>query len=212
MPDAQGRPTLADLIAEIEDDIERADLNRQVATAVDRAIRHYRSERYFFGERTVTFVTVPGGDVYGRGDDPALPDLMAVDAAFLIECGLTYPLQRISEAELEARDDPAHQDRPVAYSYFDRTLRLWPVPSDEWTVRLTAHVGLRAPALDEANAWTDEAGSLIAAWAKRHLALNSLRDPALATAQDAVVTMEERRLRGRSNVIASSGRIQAYDL
>ncbi len=34
MPTQDGRPTLADLYAEIADDIERADLGPQIATAV----------------------------------------------------------------------------------------------------------------------------------------------------------------------------------
>lgn len=212
MPDATGRPTLGDLIAEIEDDIERADLNAQVAKAVDRAIRHYQPERFFFNETILTFVTLPGSDVYFGGDAPAIPDLMAIDSVVLIEAYRATPLTRISETRIEASDDPGSWSRPCSYSYFDRSMRLWPIPSGEWTVRVMAHVRLPAPDLDEANAWTDEASGLIAAWAKRHLALNSLKDPALANAQAILIDDEWRALRGRSNVIASTGRIQSYNL
>lgn len=212
MPDNQGRPTLAELIAEIEDDIERADLGVQVAKAVDRAIRHYQPVRFFFNERSLTFQTAPGTDLYGRGDRDEIPNLLAIDSAVLIESEQTAVLRRMPETEIERLDDPAGPSRPCAFSYFDRSIRLWPVPSGEWTVRLTAHVLLPAPALDEGNAWTDEAGSLIAAWAKRHLALNSLSKPALAQAQTILIADEERSLKGRSNVIASSGQIQAYSL
>ena len=209
MPDAQGRPTLAELIAEIEDDIERADLGAQVAKAVERAIRHYQPVRFFFNERSLTFQTLPGTDLYGRGDRDEIPNLLAIDSAALIENEQTAMLRRMAETEIERLDDPAGPARPCAFSYFDQGIRLWPVPSGAWTVRLKAHVLLSAPALDEGNAWTDEAGSLIAAWAKRHLALNSLSKPSLAQAQALLVADEERRLRGRSNVIASSGQIQA---
>lgn len=209
MPDNQGRPTLAELIAEIEDDIERADLGAQVAKAVERAVRHYQPVRFFFNERSLTFQTAPGIDLYGRGDRDEIPDLLAIDSAVLIEGQQTAVLRRMPETEIERLDDPAGPARPCAFSYFDRSIRLWPVPSGAWTVRLTAHVLLPAPALDQGNAWTDEAGSLIAAWAKRHLALNSLSKPSLAQAQALLVADEERRLKGRSNVIASSGQIQA---
>lgn len=212
MPDNQGRPTLAELIAEIEDDIERADLGAQVAKAVDRAIRHYQPVRFFFNERSLTFQTFPGTDLYGRSDRDEIPNLLAIDSAVLIENEQSAVLRRMPETEIERLDDPVGPARPCAFSYFDRGIRLWPVPSGEWTIRLTAHVLLPAPDLDQGNAWTDEAGSLIAAWAKRHLALNSLSKPALAQAQSLLVADEERRLRGRSNVIASSGQIQAHNL
>lgn len=212
MPDAQGRPTLADLIAEIEDDIERADLYDQVARAVDRAIRHYQPVRFFFNEASLAFTTLAGADVYGGGDASEIPDLLAIDTAVLIEDGRTTVLQRIPETAIEALDDPASSARPCAYAYFGRSIRLWPVPSGAWTVRLTAHVLLPAPVLDQGNAWTDEAGNLIAAWAKRHLGANSLRKPSLVAAQTPIVEAEERRLRARSNVIASSGQIAAHGL
>ncbi|GJE29805.1 phage adaptor protein [Methylobacterium organophilum] len=212
MPDSQGRPTLAELIAEIEDDIERADLNPQVALAVNRAIRHFQPQRFFFNERILTFETIPGADVYGRGDVLDLPDLFAIDGVVLVENGQSYRLKRVPETRIELYDDPASAAQPTLFSYFDRSLRLWPMPSGAWTVRVMAHVRLPAPELDEANAWTDEAGSLIAAYAKRHLALNSLRDAALAKAQQIVVDEEAGRLLGQSNVLASSGQVAAYDL
>lgn len=212
MPDRAGRPTLRDLIAEIEDDIERADLNHLVAKAVERAIRHYQSHRFYFSEGAASFATLPGIDVYGRGDAVALPELLRIDSVVLIENGRTIPLCKISEGVLEAADDAASAGRPIAYSYFDRSLRLWPMPDAEWTVRITGHLSLPVPALDEANGWTDEGSNLIAAFAKRHLAENSLSNRSLAAIQEGVVAREEQRLRARSNVIATTGLIKAYSL
>ncbi|MGE8126606.1 hypothetical protein ACQKQD_06470 [Methylobacterium sp. NPDC080182] len=212
MPTQDGRPTLADLYAEIADDIERADLGPQIATAVDRAIRFYQPDRFFFNEGFVTFQTMAGADVYASGDANGIPDLMAIDSAVMLDGECPTVLQRVDEAWIEKGDQPTNQSRPCAYSYFDRSIRLWPMPSDAWTVRLMAHVRLPAPALDDANAWTDEASSLIAAWAKRHLARNVLRSPAMARDQAEIVAEELNALRGRSNVIASTGQVQAYYL
>ncbi|WP_311274795.1 hypothetical protein [Methylobacterium sp. WCS2018Hpa-22] len=74
MPNAQGKPTLGDLIDEIADDIERADLDRQIEIAISRAIRHYQPERFFFSERILTFETLAGTDVYFGGDAPDIPE------------------------------------------------------------------------------------------------------------------------------------------
>jgi hypothetical protein len=212
MPDSLGRPTLAELHAEIADDIERADLAPQIATAVERAIRYFQPERFFFNEGFVTFRTMPGMDVYAAGDAAAIPDLMAIDSAVVVENDQTWTLRRVDEAWIERADDQASAAYPCAFSYFARSLRLWPVPSGEWTVRLMVHQRLPVPPLEQGNAWTDEASSLIAARAKRHLALNVLRDPAMAQAQAVIMADELEALRGRSNVIASTGQIHAYHL
>ncbi len=86
------------------------------------------------------------------------------------------------------------------------------MPSDAWTVRLMAHVRLPAPALDDANAWTDEASSLIAATRSGTSPATSLRSPAMARDQARDRREELSALRGRSNVIASTGQVQAYYL
>lgn len=213
MPNAQGKPTLGDLLDEIADDIERADLDRQIAVAVDRAIRHYQPERFTFNERILTFQTIPGADVYGGGDASEIPGLLAIDSVMRIEGEQSYPLQRIAETAVERLDDPGSATQPCAYSYFDRSIRLWPMPSGDWTIRLAAHVELPAPKdRDDTSAWVDEASDLIAARAKRHLGLNVLRDPALAQAQGLLADEAFRSLRGRANRIASSGQIRAYHL
>ena len=213
MPDPQGNPTLGDLVAEIEDDIARADLTPQVRTAIARAIRHYQGERLGFNERTLTFVTAPGVDVYGRGDLAEIPDLYAVDTLVLIEADTVYALHRVPEAAIERCQNLVAGARPCRFSFFDRSLRLDPVPDAEYVLRVSGHVRILAPqADDDTSPWFDEASSLIAAWAKRHLAMNSLRDPALATAQTALVDEAFRTLRGRANRAASSGVIRAHDL
>jgi hypothetical protein len=201
MPNAQGKPTLGDLLDEIADDIERADLDRQIAFAVDRAIRHYQPERFTFNERILTFLTLPGTDVYGGGDMPEIPSLLAIDSVMRIENEQTYPLTRIAETAIERLDDPGSATQPCAYSYFDRA------------IRLAAHVEVPAPTnRDDTSPWVDEASDLIAARAKRHLGFNALRDPAFGKAQEILANEAFRSLRGRANRIASSGQVRAYYL
>ena len=213
MPNAQGKPTLGDLLDEIADDIDRPDIPEKIASAVTKAIRHYQPERFFFNEKILTFQTVPGADVYGSGDASEIPGLLAIDSAVRIENDQSYVLKRIAETAIERSDDPASASQPCAYSYFERSIRLWPMPSGVWTVRLVAHVQLPAPkGRDETSPWVDEAVDLIAARAKRYLGLSVLRDQTLAQMQDVLATEALKSLRGRTNRIASSGQIRAYDL
>lgn len=213
MPDSQGNPTLLDLVEEIANDIERADLDRQIRIAVDRAIRHYQPERFSFNERTLTFLTAPGVDTYARGDLGEIADLYAVDTLVLVENDQPWPLRRVPEADIERRQDASSQSRPCSFSFFDRSIRLDPVPDAVYSLRLTGHVKVAAPAADDLTSpWVDEAGTLIAAWAKRHLAMNSLKDRPLAEIQAMAVREAFTELRGRANRAASAGVIRAYHL
>ncbi|WP_430913911.1 hypothetical protein [Methylobacterium sp. sgz302541] len=156
---------------------------------------------------------MPGVDVYGRGDAAAIPDLYAIDSVVMLDGNQSYPLGRIPEAWIEAADSPTSASRPCSYSYFDGSLRLWPIPSDAWTIRIAAHLRLDVPTDDAApSPWFDEARDLISARTKWHLALHVLRDPALKAAMDVAAADAFTTLKGRANGIASSGRIEAYDL
>lgn len=206
------QPTLSDVLGEIGDDLDRPDLEPQIRRAVAAAVRRFQPDRFGFNEGIVTFPTIPGADVYVAGDSPAIPGFMAIDSVGLIDGDQTWPLKRIDEAQIEALDDPASATRPVAYSYFGRSLRLWPMPSDVRTIRVMGHLRLDLPPQDEApSPWFDEGRDLIVARAKWHLALNVLKDTALQGAMDAMTADALDALRGRSAVIASTGQVQAWD-
>lgn len=213
MPDPQGNPTLLDLVEEIANDIERADLSRQIRIAVDRAIRHYQPERFSFNERSLTFLTAPGIDIYAGGDLGEIAGLYAVDTLVMIQDDQPYPLRRVAEADIECRQQANDQAQPCCWSFFDNSIRLDPVPDAAYSLRLSGHVKIAAPAADDdTSPWVDEAGTLIAAWAKRHLAMNALKDRALAEIQEMAVREAFNELRGRANRAVSAGVIRAYHL
>ena len=125
---------------EIANDIERADLSRQIRIAVERAIRHYQPERLTFNERVLTFVTAPGVDTYARGDLGEIADLYAVDTLVLVENDQPWPLRRVPEADIERCQVATEMSRPCRFSFFDRSIRVDPVPDAAYTLRLTGHV------------------------------------------------------------------------
>lgn len=205
-------PTLTDVLSEIVDDLDRPDLEPQIRRAVSAAVRRYQPDRFGFNEGFATFLTIPGADVYGSGDAPAIPGFMAIDSAVLVDGDQTWPLKRIDEAMVEALDQPASASRPVAYSLLAKSLRLWPMPSEVWTIRLMGHLKLDLPpADDDPSPWFDEGRDLIMARAKWHLAVNVLKDATLKAAMDVMTADAFNTLRGRANVIASTGQVQAWD-
>ncbi len=206
------KPTLADVLSEIMDDLDRPDLEPQIRRAVSAAVRRYQPDRFGFNEGFATFLTIPGADVYGSGDVPTIPGFMAIDSAVLVDGDQTWPLKRIDEAQVEALDQPASASRPIAYSLLAKTLRLWPMPSEVWTIRLMGHLRLDLPESDDApSPWFDEGRDLIMARAKWHLAVNVLKDANLKAAMDVMTADAFDTLRGRANVIASTGQVQAWD-
>ncbi|TXN32545.1 hypothetical protein FV232_00865 [Methylobacterium sp. WL30] len=205
--------TLGDLVVEIMDDLDRPDLEPQIRRGIAAAVRHFQPERFAFNERILTFQTIPGADVYGKGDAPAIPGLYAIGSVVLVDGDQVCDLNRVAETWVESADQPASEAQPCAYSYFDSTLRLWPVPCDAWTIRLSAHVKLDIPAEDDTpSAWFDEARDMISARAKWHLALHVLKDAGLAAAMQVAFTEAFGTLRARANGIASTGQIQAWNL
>ncbi len=213
MSDPTGAPTLADLVAEIADDLARPDLDAQIRRAIVAAVRRHQTARFGFNEQVFTFQTLPGTDVYGGDDALAIPDLIAIDSAVLVENDEARPLRRIPETAIEEWDDQASASYPCAYSYFGRSLRLWPMPSGEWTIRILAHARLDVPDEDTTESpWFGVARDLISARAKWHLGLHVLRDEKLAATMSAAEADSLRSLRAAANTIASSGAVQAYDL
>lgn len=174
--------TLAAMIAEIESDTERSDTTA-IRSKIQAAIRHYQPTRFFFNEsRDVTFPTVIGQTEYSFASDIGT-EFYKIDGVWLTEGTNVYGLRRCDYRALGVLlDGAATANQPTSFAWVDRKLRLYPEPNDAYTVRVTGHVKLAAPATDgEAdNEWFTEAYDLIMARAKAELYAHRWEDPANA--------------------------------
>src|SRR4051794_38603786 len=151
--------TLAQLKARIALDLTRDDLTSQIANVVADTIKFYGRERFWFNQtRNLTFNTAIGQAAYGAADLAIIPGIVRIDALYLPQNQSIHPLDRYEPDDFEViAGGMSGGGRPVAYTYVDQTIRLWPVPGSVYGLRLHAFTRLPDAADGDSNAWTDDA-------------------------------------------------------
>lgn len=202
---------------------DRADLTQPIADAIDQAIKIYQLDRFWFNEkRDISFPTVVGQEFYSVADSSFIPDLLEIDWVMKIVNSQVIELDYIRPKRAEDYSNNATiTGEPTSYSYYDRKIRLFPVPNSVLTIRIAAHYKLAAPTndTDTTNDWIIEAERLIRARAKYILATEVALDPDLAAANSpdkdsdppgaAYVAFCD--LKGRTNLQTSTGYIEPSD-
>jgi len=179
--------TLSDLTADIADDID--DTTGEYANAILKAVQGAQRDcerfAFYFNEsRDKTFPTVAGRAIYTGADLAEIATLVRIQAAYFRDTGgQVTDLRWAPPEEMELlSDNTAASGQPTSYSYFNRQLRLYPIPNAVWAIRLQLGpyrlMPLAQPA--DTNAWLDEAYDLIKARAKYRLCKNTLKDANLA--------------------------------
>lgn len=187
--------TQALMIAEIQSDTERTSATEATAIRlkIGSAIRTYEKRRFWFNEsRDVTFATVAGTASY---DFTTIgTEFYSLDGVFLTNGDHVTELDRVDYTRLEGAD--TQQGVSSVYAYVNRALRIWQAPADAYTVRLTGHIKIDAPASDEEadNVWMTEAYDLIMAHTKAELYAHRWEDPNNAAIQQAIVREKLRDL------------------
>lgn len=204
--------TFSEIIAHIEDDLERSDIAPQVKRAVLSAIRFHEGERFWFNEtRDYTFQTVSGAEEYAITETSGIADFEKVDYLKIRIGSLWEPVGRISPTEMEALNDQVQTGQPYNWSYYNKKFRLYPVPNDAYTVRVAGHYKLTALADDsDENAWTVEAEDMIEERAKSIIYAKTLHDPALASVHAALADDFLTVLRTKTGRRTGTGRIKPW--
>jgi hypothetical protein len=200
---APGTPgTLGAMKSTIADEIRRDDLAAQIAQAIATAIAHYQRTRFYFTEARgpiVTFNTEAGRQDYGFSDNANIPDMLAFDYVAITVGSRVSMLQAWRPEVIEdLTNNQAAIGEPYAWCWYDRLIRLYPIPGQVYPVRFPGHVKRAGPASDSeaGNLWMTEAESLIRSRAKWELAVHVLNDPGLAAAMSAAMGEAEAELKG----------------
>lgn len=204
--------TLTVMKARIADEIARSDLTNAVATAISTAIGVYQSERFSFNEsRALTFSTVTNQEFYTSSTNTNLPTLQSIDYLTVLIGGIPQELKRRTEIEIEIdNQNGTLTGQPLKYAYYNRTLRIGPVPDTAYTIRVAARVQLAEPATDGEtdNPWMIEAEKLIRSQAKYELYTHVLRNPTQAAVMKAEAEDEFSGLKGKTNRLAGTNIIR----
>lgn len=203
--------TRAEMIAEIESDMERSD-SAAITSKINAAIRHYQPLRFWFNEsRSVTFNTAALTDTYSFSTIGT--EFYRIDGVFLtaaagdvreLEC---WDYARMME---EIAAEQTDGDVPCAWAYIDRYIRLWRNPDGVYSVRLLGHVKLAAPASDGEtnNPWMTEAYDLIMCRAKAELYAHRYEDLANAQVMRVAEMDALNRLRGATEDKVAPGYLE----
>lgn len=195
--------TLAVMKARIADELARSDLTSQIAYAITDAIDAYSDRRFHFNEgRATTFDTVASQEFYDADDAAAIATIQKIDYIVLYVGDFATHLRPMSPAEIEAASSSGvNTGQPAWYCWYGSQIRLYPNPSEAWTVRIGASVKAAAPATDAetGNAWMTHAERLIRSRAKLELALHVLKDQELAGTMNVSVTEAYAQLVSRTN-------------
>jgi len=204
--------TLATLKAQIADDLARGDLTSQIAAAITQAIDFYKEERLFWMDnRTETFATVAAQSAY---TDAVIARMIKIDGVILTDSGgIKYgPLERLDQRVMERLlDASAASGRPDAWSLYNDTLFLHPIPDAVYTALPMGQIDVAAPASDveAGNPWMTKGFELLRCAAKGYLFLHTVKDADQAIAMAAGAERELAKLRRDTSKRTATGRIVA---
>jgi hypothetical protein len=208
--------TLAIMKARIADELARSDLTSQIAYAIGDAIDAYKDERFHFNEsRAITFVTSADQEFYDSTDAAALATINKIDYVTLYLGDQPFQLEALTPAQIEhSSTNGTSTGQSSWYCWYGEQIRLYPVPSGAWTVRIGAAVNAAAPADDDeaSNPWMTHAERLIRSRAKMELALHVLKDIDLAQTMGQAVEEAFQQLKEKSNRLTQvgEGRIRPF--
>lgn len=211
--------TLGYLRDKVLDELARGnatDLVSQVNDKIMEAIAAYQQERFFFSEsRDLLFSTVAGQEFYGAADNAAIPTLQAFDYMILYLGNIPWPMKRRTDIEMEVlNQNGLVRGQPYNWSYYNRQIRLGPVPDSAIQVRVAAQQTVAAPVVGSGddtlgNPWmSGNAERLIRSRAKYELYLHTLRNQEKAQMMAAAVTEAFDTLKGQTNRLLGTGEMQ----
>lgn len=209
--------TLAVLKARIADDLARSDLTTNIASAIEDAIEHYKSTRFYFnevastGSSAVTFSTVAAQSLYTSSDSASIPLFFEIDDVFVTVGGMRRDLVRCDASELEELiDSSASSGQPSDWAWINQSIRLYPIPDIAYTITMLGAIKKAAPATDgeTGNVWMTEAFELLRSHAKLLLAVHVISDTGLAQLMADAAQGAKSRLEAETSKKRALGRIK----
>lgn len=188
-----------DLKARIADELADSTISSQIILAIDTAIKHYERKEFYFNTKTGTFSTVVGQEWYGTAANADIPNLVKIISMTRTVQGYKRPIDIVPFTEIDKWQDNAATGDPEAAAYFNKQIRLYPLPNSVVTVTM-AYV-YRLDALDadaDENAWTSDAEELIRQKAKAIVAADVLRDADIYQAATEMERIAYNALRSES--------------
>lgn len=163
--------TLGRMKLRIKNEINRSDLDDEIADAINDAILAYSDQRFFFNDtRSFTVTCVVDQDRYTAADDADIGNILKIDYVTVEVNSLPYICELKPPLFFEYQETMS-SNIPFYYGWYDESLLLYPPPAAAYTVRIGAVERIAAPSTDTetANPWMTHAERLIRNRAKAEL-------------------------------------------
>ena len=203
--------TFDQMLARIQTDIKRTDIDTSIKKAINRAVQHYSKERFFFNEAKTTFATIANTETYAYGSGTIPSDIWAIDRMTITRTSTDiYPLPQVSFEDLRymSTTGTSSPNLPDVWALWNKTFYFYPIPNAVYTMTLyyqPAYADLSATS--DTNVFLSYGEDLIESRARAWLYARLLEDP--TQAQVAKVEEQEalQALRERSSSVISTGRL-----
>ena len=178
--------TLAAMKARIRTELRiGARFDSELGPAIETAIDAYRDEkfRWSVSRTAMTFDTVVGQEFYTSSDAAAFARLISIDSVWTTIGTQPYPLRRLQTDAAEYVGNGNTTGQPLGYSWYEEdSLRLYPMPSGVYPIRVLGQFRAAMPATDDeaGNPWMTKAERLIRSRAKAEIALHRMQERDLA--------------------------------
>lgn len=170
--------TYLDMQTRIADELDRgSELTAQIKKAIVTAVAFYARKKFYFTETSFTFPTVVGQEYYGTADNAAIATSPSLE---ILNIDINAGRFQLNKQAFDYIDSISFLvgalGQPMIWAYRAEQIRLYPIPSQVWTItafnipRLTALSGD-----SDSNAWTNDAEALIRTRAKIDLIYNVIR-------------------------------------
>src|SRR5262249_24018875 len=171
--------TLGDLKAQIASDLRRSNLGAEIANAIPDAINDHDTERFFWNEAypipyTLTIApgsgvagteapaTTPQGDLYFLSPQGNMQEFVKIDLVRALIPGVWYTLKQNDWTRIEFFYSTLSNGQPSRYASRNGYLRIYPLPSQSYPLRIFGQVRLKPLVNDnDSNEWTNEGFNLI---------------------------------------------------
>lgn len=205
--------TLTNLKARIAADLDRTDLTSEIGDAITDAIEFYQDTLFIKESRDLTFTTVASQQTYTSSDAADIANVRNIYNVFSNDGTRTRELRPYTSDAMELMSDSsAANGEPYAYSWFDETVFLYPIPdATTWTIRIHCQIAAAAPASDGEtdNIWMTRGKELIRAKAKALIFDHVTLEPEQMPRMEARAEEQYMRLLGRQNLSAGTGQVEA---
>lgn len=211
---------MADTLGDILDDMAletrrpRATFGARMLRCVKDAVLMEETNTYWFNDgNTQTFATVASQENYGSAANSIIPYITDFrNLTIAISSTDKRDLVKASWEDLQRmNEDGTSTGQPSHYAYAFKQIRLYPIPTDAWTVTMAISYVLTQLSSDsDTNCWTveREGGLLIKYMATALFYGTHLREAERAATFQNLAENERSRLLGSTSKRQATGRIR----